>query len=57
MRAVGLDYPVYLTVPVKGTTLVSIIAPVDPIEEQWHKATQHLSCILEERFVGTRLSG
>jgi hypothetical protein len=50
MRAAGLNYPIFLTVPHSGDPIATIATPLDPSDDDWSKMSA-IAC----RVVGKRL--
>ena len=57
MRDAALDFPVYMTVPRSGHSLMTIATPLDPSDEDWEKVSAIVCRILQERIGGGRLRG
>ena len=57
MRDAALDFPVYMTVPRSGHSLMTIATPLDPSDEDWEKASAIVCRILEQRTGNRRLRG
>ena len=57
MRAVGLAFPLYITVRNSGDSLVTIATPLDPPDTDWQRAREIVCRTLEERVGSGRLQG
>ena len=57
LRETGLDFPVYLTVPGSGTSLVTLACALDPSDEQWTQAMEIVCHIIGQRLGDIRLRG
>jgi hypothetical protein len=55
LREVGLDYPVYVSVPYSGDALATIITSVDPSDDDWEKVVAIFSKIIGDRIDGIGL--
>ena len=51
MRDEGLTFPVYITVRDTGDSLATIATPLDPSEEDWHRASA-IFCRVIEKMIG-----
>src|ERR1700735_3953977 len=57
MRDVGLTFPLYITVRNSGDSLVTMVTPSDPSDEEWQQASAIVCRTLEERVGCDRLRG
>jgi hypothetical protein len=55
LRAAHLEFPVYLSVPSSGNSLLTIACPIDPTDSEWSQATEIVCRIIGERLKGLRL--
>jgi hypothetical protein len=55
LRDAGLDFPVYLSIPTSGRSIISFVTPGDPTEAQWSQATELLCATLSERLDRVKL--
>jgi len=51
LRDANLRFPVYITVPSSGDSLVSIATPLDPSDDNWERATA-IACEVIGRWLG-----
>ena len=51
LRDANLRFPVYITVPSSGDSLVSIATPLDPSDDNWERATA-IACEVIGRRLG-----
>jgi hypothetical protein len=56
-REAGLDFPVLLTVPGSGNSLVTLACALDPSEEEWSQAMVIVCDIIGQRLGDIRLCG
>jgi hypothetical protein len=54
LREVGLNYPVFLTVPHSGDPIATIATPLDPSNDDWLKMSA-IACRVVGRRLGIRL--
>ena len=57
MRDAALNFPVYMTVPRSGNSLVTIATPLDPSDEEWEKVSAIVCRIIQQRIGGGKLRG
>jgi hypothetical protein len=57
LREAGLDFPVYLTVPGSGNSLVTLACALDPSDKEWTQATEIVCGIMGQRLGDIRLCG
>jgi hypothetical protein len=55
MRDAQLSFPVGLTCPSSGDTLVTMVTPVDPSDDDWSQATGIVRHIVSKKLGGIRL--
>jgi len=55
LRAAHLEFPVYLSVPSSGDSLITIACPVDPTDSEWSRATEIVCRVIGERLKGINL--
>jgi hypothetical protein len=56
-REAGLGFPVYLTVPGSGTSLVTLACALDPSDQEWNQASEIVCRIVGLRLGDIRLCG
>jgi hypothetical protein len=47
LRDANLRFPVYITVPSSGDSLVSIATPLDPSDDNWERATSPAKSLVD----------
>jgi hypothetical protein len=47
----GLDYPIYVSVPSSGNSLLTIITPLDPTDGEWDRISQ-IACDIVAKKTG-----
>jgi hypothetical protein len=57
LRDIGLTFPVFLTVPNSGLSLVTFATPIDPTDEDWSRATEIVCQAIEGRIGASKLRG
>jgi hypothetical protein len=55
MRNANLKFPFGLTVPDSGPPLVTMVAPVDPSDDDWSQTTNIVRRIVAQKLGGMRL--
>jgi hypothetical protein len=55
LRDVGLNFPVFLTVPNSGHSLATIATPLDPTDCDWQRASEIVCQIIAKRIGCDRL--
>jgi hypothetical protein len=55
LRRAVLDFPVYLTVPHSGDSIVTIACPLDPSDEDWSDASTIVCRIIGKRLGDVRM--
>jgi hypothetical protein len=57
LRDVGLNFPVFLTVPNSGHSLATIATPLDPTDGDWQRASEIVCQIIAQKVGYDRLRG
>jgi hypothetical protein len=52
MNGAGLSFPFGMTVPESGLSLVTMVTPVDPSDEEWSQATTIVCQIVAQKLGG-----
>jgi hypothetical protein len=55
MRDAHLNFPVGLTTPSSGSSIVTMVTPVDPSDDDWSHATSIIRGIVAKKLGGIRL--
>jgi hypothetical protein len=54
LRDAGLNFPVFLTIPSSGNSLATIATPLDPLDNDWQRASE-IVCQIIAKKVGCDL--
>src|SRR5437763_343901 len=57
LRDVGLTFPVFLTVPNSGHSLVTFATPIDPTDGDWSRVTAIVCQTIQSRTGAGKLHG
>jgi hypothetical protein len=55
MRAVGLNFPLGLTVVSSGESLITMVTPNDPSDDDWSHATAIVRHVVAKKLGGIKL--